>query len=143
MKKDTWRIEVPDAAEEEELDDSLMVYNVRQVPPTQEEPFFKICRCAKDASGRLIGGVLACAVLWHVLHIETVWVEESWRGKGIAARLLAAVEEEAREKGCYLAQLDTYDFQAKPFYEKQGYQICGQLEDVPRGHTQYFLYKKL
>lgn len=143
MEERAYRIEIPDTGEEEALDDSLMAFNLRQVPPTQEDPFWKICRCAKDGAGRVIGGVLACAVLWHILHIETVWVEAACRREGIATALMAAVEEEARARGCYLACLNTYDFQAKPFYEKLGYQVCGQLADAPKGHTQYFLYKKL
>ena len=43
--------------------------------------------------------------------IESVWVAENYRGQGIAARLLKEVEEEAKAAGCYMAQLDTFDFQ--------------------------------
>ena len=66
------------------------------------------------------------AVCWHavssgtILSIESVWVAENYRGQGIAARLLKEVEEEAKAAGCYMAQLDTFDFQAPGFYEKQG-----------------------
>ena len=120
-----------------------MVYNLKAVPPTQEVPFIKICRCAKDENGNLIGGVLACAVLWNVLHVETVWTDENWRNCGVASRLLQEVEEEAVRQGCYRAVVDTYDFQAKPFYEKCGYRVCGMIEDMPKGHTYYYLTKCL
>ena len=143
MKKRKYKITVPNQQEEECIDDELMVYNLRAVPPTQEEPFFKICRCAKDEKGNLIGGVLACSVLWHILHIESVWIDEKWRGEGIARKLLLDVEEEAIKKGCYRSVVDTYDFQAKPFYEKCGYQVCGMIEDMPKGHTYYYLTKNL
>ena len=33
-------------------------------------------------------------------------------------------------------------FQALSFYQKLGYQIFGQLEDYPVGHTRYFLQKR-
>lgn len=143
MKKKAYKISVPTTQEEEFLDDELMVYNLRAVPPTQDVPFIKICRCAKDEKGNVIGGVLACAVLWHVLHIESVWVDDAWRGNDIATKLLMEVEKEAIEKGCYRSVVDTYDFQAKPFYEKCGYQVCGQVEDMPKGHTYYYLTKVL
>ena len=143
MKKKSYTIHTPSEQEEELIDDELMIYNLRSVPPTQEEPFVKFCRCAKDADGNVIGGVLACAVLWHVLHIESVWVADAWRGQGLAAKLLHEVEEEAREYGCYRATVDTYDFQAKPFYEKCGYTECGRVEDMPKGHTYYYLTKSL
>lgn len=139
----TYRTEIPSRREEEEIDDALMAYNLRQVPPAQKEPFVKICRCAKDESGALIGGVLACSVLWNVLYVETVWVREDCRGKGIAAGLLDAVEKEAISCGCYMAQLDTFDFQAREFYEKCGYQVFGTLEDVPKGHARYYMRKRL
>lgn len=133
----------PSAAEEEELDDMLMAYNLHCVPPAQEEPFFKICRCARGEDGRLLGGVLAYSVLWQVLHIVTVSVAEEARGCGIGSRLLREVEEAARQKGCYLSHLDTFDFQAAGFYEKQGYVRFGTLPDFPRGHEQYYYYKRL
>ena len=138
-----YRIMIPDGTEEEELDDELMAYNLRQVPPSQEEPFIKICRCAKDDGGRLLGGVLACSILWKVLSVETVWVREEYRGMGIARKLLFEVEKEAVRRGCSMAQLDTFDFQARGFYEKCGYQVFGILPDMPKGHTRYYMYKLL
>lgn len=138
-----YKITVPTPEDEETIDDELMAYNLRHVPPVQEEPFVKICRCARDDKGRLLGGVLACSVLWNVLYVETVWVREDCRGMQLASKLLAAVEEEARRNGCYMAQLDTFDFQARGFYEKCGYQVFGTLTDVPRGHERYYMCKKL
>lgn len=138
-----YRITVPKPEDEETIDDELMAYNLRHVPPVQEEPFVKICRCAKDEGGELLGGVLACSVLWNVLYVETVWVREDCRGMQLASKLLAAVEEEARRNGCYMAQLDTFDFQARGFYEKCGYRVFGMLTDVPRGHERYYMCKKL
>lgn len=138
-----YKVKIPSAKEEKEIDDALMAYNIRQVLPTQEEPFFKICRCAKGDKGGLLGGVLACGVLWGILCIETVWVREECRGRHIASQLLAEVEEEGRRRGCYVAQLDTFDFQARGFYEKCGYEVFGTLEDVPKGHKRYYMYKRL
>ena len=143
MMKKKYQICVPTVAEEEIIDDELMVYNLRAVLPTQEVPFIKISRCAKDKNGNVIGGVLACLVLWHILHVDSVWVADEWRGQGIASRLLGEVEEEAIACGCYRSVIDTYDFQAKPFYEKCGYKECGRIEDMPKGHTYYYLTKKL
>lgn len=138
-----YKIMIPSRTDEEEIDDELVVYNLKHVKMTQDEPFIKICRCAKDHQGTLLGGVLACSVLWNVLYIETVWVRDEFRGMHIATGLLKEVEREARKNGCYMAQLDTYDFQARGFYEKCGYQVFGTLKDVPRGHEHYYMCKKL
>ena len=110
---------------------------------TGEKPFVKICRCAKGPRGELLGGVLACSVLWNVLHIQTVWVREDCRRTGIASALLREVEKEAKQQGCGIAQLDTYDFQAKGFYEKCGYWVFGELKGAPAGHSHYYMYKIL
>ena len=66
-----------------------------------------------------------------------------YRGQGLGSILLGEVEREAMEKGCHLVHLDTFDFQAKEFYEKNGYSVFGTLEDCPKGHVRYYLKKSL
>jgi hypothetical protein len=39
--------------------------------------------------------------------------------------------------------LDTFHFQARPFYERLGYQLFGTLPDSPPGGMRYYLYKRL
>ena len=45
--------------------------------------------------------------------------------------------------GAYLSHLDTFDFQAKDFYLKHGYEIFGTLENCPPNHNRYYLKKAL
>lgn len=80
---------------------------------------------------------------WNVVAIDIIWVDEQYRGQGLGSILLGDVEREAMEKGCHLVQLDTFDFQAKGFYEKNGYSVFGILEDCPKGHIRYYLKKTL
>lgn len=140
---ENYQFGVPTGEEEERIDDELVAYNLQKVPCRQREPFVKFCRCARNEKGELIGGVLACSILWNILSIESLWVAPKYRGKGIASQLLSEVEKEAGAAGCYLAQLDTFDFQAKDFYEKQGYGIFGTLEDAPKGHRHFYMAKRL
>lgn len=123
--------------------DGLNAYNARQVPFTQREPYIDMNRKIVDDSGRIIAGCCAVIYGWHVLYVEILWVDEPFRRQGIGLRLLRAVEEEAREKGAYLVHLDTFDFQALGFYQKQGYKLFGTLENVPKGHKRYYLQKQL
>jgi MOSC domain-containing protein YiiM len=75
--------------------------------------------------------------------VEWLWVRDDWRGKGLGRDLLARAEEEAARRGCRWMVLDTHSFQAPDFYEKQGYEITGWLEDFPVGFANMTLRKKL
>jgi signal transduction histidine kinase len=52
-------------------------------------------------------------------------------------------EEIAKERGYTHIILETFSFQALPFYQKLGFVVYGQLDDFPPGHTRYSLKKKL
>jgi GNAT superfamily N-acetyltransferase len=97
---------------------------------------------ARDATGELVGGLLGHTnVGW--LFVEALWVAERYRRRGFGAAILAAGEAEASRRGCVGVYLDTYSFQAKPFYERLGYQVFGALADCPPGATKYYLSKRL
>ena len=65
-------------------------------------------------------------------------VSAELRGQGWGRRLIEAAEAVGVQRGCQYVWLDTYSFQARPFYEKLGYQVFGQLPDHPPGHTRFF-----
>ncbi|MDP3936617.1 MAG: hypothetical protein Q8R92_00595 [Deltaproteobacteria bacterium] len=44
---------------------------------------------------------------------------------------------------CAHAHLDTFSYQARPFYERHGYTLFATLDDYPPGHKRYFLRKAL
>jgi GNAT superfamily N-acetyltransferase len=77
------------------------------------------------------------------LELTLLWVAEPLRGQGYGARLLLAAEEEARTQGCRGVFLSTFSFQARPFYERFGYEVFGELPDYPEGHSLYFMKKML
>jgi len=61
----------------------------------------------------------------------------------LAGKLMKRAELYAVELGCTDAFLDTFSFQARPFYEKLGYRVFGMLENHPAGHQHYFMTKQL
>ena len=121
----------------------LVEYNLSQVPAEQKVLFDTLNKKITDDNGRIIAGCIARMYCWNVAYVDTLWVDSKYRGKGLGAKLLAEVESAAKEKGCYLIHLDTFDFQAKEFYEKQGYEVFGVLEDCPKEHSRYYLKKVL
>jgi ribosomal protein S18 acetylase RimI-like enzyme len=84
--------------------------------------------------GRTAGGWLA---------IELIFVPEALQGMGLATRLIAMAEEEARRRGCHSAWLDTLNPKAFTLYQRLGYQVFGELKDYPVGFSRFFLQKKL
>jgi len=70
-------------------------------------------------------------------------VAEPLRGQGYGKQLLEAAEEEARTQGCRGVHTSTHSFQARPFYEKFGYEVVGEIPDHPAGHSLFFLKKML
>ena len=104
--------------------------------------YYPIAFFLKAESGEVMGGLLG--QIWGGwLHVTYLWVAEPARGKGNATRLMNAAEKYAVERGCGGAFLETFSFQARPFYEKLGYRLFGVLEDYPPGHSQFFLKKRL
>ncbi|WP_201859196.1 GNAT family N-acetyltransferase [Microvirga soli] len=95
--------------------------------PETHEPVGGLC-------GRTAGGWLA---------INLLFVPDALRGMGLATRLIAMAEDEAKRRGCHAAWLDTLNPQALPLYQRLGYQIFGELKDYPAGNNRFFLQKKL
>ncbi len=123
----------PSAADVAYLSKQFMAYNAQQCG---EFPSKDIHLFAYAPDGQIIGG-LAGVIFWGWLHVDTLWVAETYRQYGIGSALMDSAEAEASEMGVKQAYLETTDFQAVGFYEKRGYQIFAQLENQPPGHTCY------
>jgi GNAT superfamily N-acetyltransferase len=65
------------------------------------------------------------------------------RGAGIGTRLLRAAEDEAVRPGCVGAPAETFSFEARPFYEKPGYRVHGDMEGQPPGHWRLAMNQRL
>jgi GNAT superfamily N-acetyltransferase len=129
----------PAPEDEQVIGRGLNEYNNEHVPAVGDVQFGVFLR---GAEGKVLGGALAKAGRgW--LHVRQLWVDARLRGKGYGTRLMAAAEDEARRRGCHSAYLDTFSFQARPFYERCGYEVFGTLEDFPDGHQRFFMRKSL
>ena len=102
----------------------------------------KFAVIAKDENGQVLGGIRANA-FWNYCTIELLWLAKETRGLGLGSNLMAAAEKFAKDKGFGYMRTETLSFQAKPFYEKLGYKVFGELPDYPKGHTTYCLVKEL
>lgn len=138
-----YEIEDCNDEEKEYLISKLVEYNLSKVPATQEVNFVNFDKKIKNEKGEIIAGIISRMYCWNCIYVDTLWVSEKYRGKGIGEKLLKEVEKEASINKVYLIHLDTFDFQAKDFYERYGYEVFGVLNDCPENHIRYFMKKFL
>ncbi len=117
----------------------LREFNIAHIGPSNSRLLQLFLR---DDSGEIVGGLLG-EIRWHWLYVATLWISTDLRGHGYGSDLLSTAESEARSAGCIGIYLDTFEYQARPFYEKHGYELFGALEGYPPGYSQYHLAKQL
>ena len=96
----------------------------------------------KDAAGEILGGLIS-STYWGWLEVNVLWIAEGLRRHGHGRTLLRMAETEARKRLCSRVMLTTYSFQARRFYEKEGYRVAGEMADYPPGATYYWMRKDL
>lgn len=139
----TYKILKASPQELKTLDQAITDFNIQVAPELPRAEIHRLDFSVKNENGELLGGIQAYRVNWGILHVELLYVYDIHRDQGIASMLLYHVEKIAKDHQCYLAHLDTFDFQAKDFYLKQGYAIFGTLENAPGGHSRYYMKKEL
>lgn len=126
----------PDAEEEEFVIASLWKHN-EQYDAVDISPLFLNF---KDDESNIIAGLIS-RTWWGALEVQYLWVSEQYRKSGLGRQLMQAAEKEALNRGCHLAYVDTFGFQAKGFYEKLGYKEYGNLPGYAHKHTRHYLAK--
>lgn len=133
----------PKKSESDILSQGIIDFNKSEVPDLEpneaEVKFFVLARNEDDT---VVGGIRAIC-FWNTLHIELLWLSDECRGNGIGKEILESAEAFATQNGCAKAFVETTSWQAKPFYERNGYKLVATLQDRPKGHASHYLAKKL
>ncbi|WP_337841963.1 GNAT family N-acetyltransferase [Rheinheimera sp.] len=95
-----------------------------------------------NAEGELLA-VLAGRTFGNWFYLESFWLAESERGQGLGSAMLQRAEQIAVQRGCRFVVVDTLDFQARPFYERHGYQLQWTQQQYPFTGAKYFMTKTL
>ncbi|WP_295530720.1 GNAT family N-acetyltransferase [uncultured Pseudacidovorax sp.] len=123
-----------------ELGRKLRHFNYGFVGEYPEQQYVRIN--ARDESGRLVGGLRAYVFLcW--LDIDVLFVEEDMRGNGLGSRLLADAERQGMAFGAKNAKLSTFEWQARGFYLKHGYEDYARIDDYAPGYYLQLMRKSL
>ena len=117
----------------------LVEYNSSQAGPSQNRPIVVLVR---DTENAVVGGLWGhTGYDW--LFTQLLVVSASLRGRGVGTEIMQLAEREAMGRGCRGAWLDTFEFQARGFYERMGYECFGELPNYPRGFSRLFMKKVL
>ena len=117
----------------------VVEYNNSHAGPGNGRGLFVLLQDEKnEVNGGLLG---ATSRGW--LFIDFLVVPASYRKLGIGSKMVKAAENEAVARGCTHAWLNTFEFQARGFYEKLGYECFGELQNYPIGYSRYFMKKSL
>jgi GNAT superfamily N-acetyltransferase len=130
----------PDPSDHAVLLQQLASTNLARGGPTGYKAVAVILR--DPVTGEISGGIWG-DILYDRLFVELLFVAESDRGHGLGSRLLTLLEDAAQEQGCAGAWLNTYDFQAPGFFEKNGYEQFGELaNELATSNNRLCFYRK-
>lgn len=130
--------DAPAADDLAELGTALSEFNDADVGPSDRRALAVFVRGPEGLEAGLSG-----YTAWGWLYVQWLWVAKARRGEGLAGRMLAAAEAEARARGCHGAWIDTFSPVALRAYERAGYRTFGTLPGFPPGRSRTFLQKSL
>lgn len=121
------------------LDEKIAEYNWQRWEVNERKP---LAIRMTDKQGNVIAGA-AGRTFGDWFMLNTLWVDEQYRGRKVGEQLLAEIEAAAKERGCISCLLDTLNFQAMPFYQARGYQTQWVQEGYPKTGCKYYMTKSL
>jgi GNAT superfamily N-acetyltransferase len=124
----------------EPLFHAIEAFNLPAAGPSDFRPVNLVVRRPGEAAA--CGGLFG-HVLYRWFFVRLLFLPADLRRGGLGTALLGQAEREAVARGCIGIHLDTFSFQARPFYEKLGYTVFGTIPDFPPGAARYFLMKRL
>ena len=132
-------VDTASPADRDELAEQLNEFNMAR---TGYRDYRDLCCFLRDGDGRLVAGI--DGFTWGgYAHVETVWVVEALRGRGLGRKLLEAAEAAAAARGCVMVVLASHECQAPDFYAGLGYELVGATDDTPLGYRHLHHQKRL
>ena len=93
--------------------------------------------------GDVFCGGIYLEIYQDYLYIDLLAVNKEYKGQGIGTKLMQYADDYARKHNFEMINVGTTEFQARPFYEKLGYQVVFTRQNNPKGFECYSLNKKL
>ena len=132
-------IEHDDPTERDAILQPLIAYNQKSVP---DPDIRSLGLLLKDEQVVTIGGLWGLSA-YNWLFVELLFIPEHLRGIGTGCHPIQQAEDVARQRNCIGVWLDTFSFQALPFYRKLGYTLFGEPQRPPQGRLTILAAKAL
>lgn len=102
----------------------------------------KTCNFLAFDDNELIGGAIGF-IEYNWYFLDLLYVNEEYRGMDVGTNLIKEIEKYAIKEHLTGVRMETWNFQARGFYEKNGYAIFAEIKDCPPGTVDYYLKKEL
>lgn len=135
-------IQSKDQSDWNKVQQSLIDFNSEFMSTELTNKYEEICLVVKDEQDKICGGLNA-VICWNFMEISMIFIDEEIRNYGYGRKLMEQVEQIALNEKCDFIKLDTLEFQAKEFYEKLGYKVFGEIENVAKKYKHYYMIKDL
>lgn len=93
-------------------------------------------------NSQFVGGIVV-EKFWGSLHIKYIYVDDSYRNKGLGTRLMNRAFEYGIKNNCPFAFVETMSFQALEFYKKMGFELEFTRDGYAHNTSFHYLRKNL
>ncbi len=123
-----------------QIREGMKTYNCSQIGPYKRVPF---TLHMQNETSTVIAGITG-HFLAPLCTLTQIWVQEHYCHQKLGTKLMQALENYLKEKGCNVIQAEVEDFQVKAFYEKMGFNTIANFDSTryPE-HKQYIMRKTL
>ena len=126
----------------EKRDTNVLFNGISETVPPGLSPVESFGFFIRDNNGTVIAGASGW-IMFGGIYTDLLWVSTELRGQGQGGRLMKAVEDLGVAKHCRFATVNTFNFQALPFYLALNYVIQLERKGYDGAAINYFLYKSL
>lgn len=132
--------DAPDAGDVALISNALDQFNIQESGIEDLRPLAVL---VEDPETRRVVGGLTGRTSLGLLFVDLFYLPPALRGSGLGSEILRRAEEEGRRRGCRTAVLYTISFQAPGFYQRNGWQVFGEVPCDPPGTSRVFMTKYL
>ena len=121
------------------LTDSIVSYGIEQLKGNKPK---KLYCCYRDIKGKLVAGATGTVTL-NLFFVSYLFVEPEYRNNGLGSNLLLEIEKVARQCGCNIIRLNTFNKKAQNLYLNSGFVETIKIPNYMNGFDLVYYHKNI